>query len=85
MSHLIYEPAYSLITFDHEKFTSFCSDRGIIDLLHHSQGIYPEIDLASKVPLQFLPFYNYVQEEEAKLVGNRNWKLAKKILDIYYD
>lgn len=58
LSDHINEPAYSLITFDYKSFTRFCSDRGLGELLHHSKGIYPEIDTVQKVPLQFLPFYD---------------------------
>lgn len=41
LGSVIPEPAYSLISFNFDNFNKFCNDRGLIDLIRHSRGIYP--------------------------------------------
>jgi hypothetical protein len=74
------EPALSLAAFNFNRFNKFCNDRGLVQLIQRSRGIFPEIDSLKTQPLQFLPFYEETLSEEPFIMGNYNWKLARTLM-----
>lgn len=57
LAGLLPKPSYYVAKFDYEAFNEYCIKRGLLFLLRHSRGIYPEIDPKKTPLLQFLSFY----------------------------
>ena len=85
MKGILPEPSYSLARFRFEDFNKYCIDRGLPHLVRHTRGIYPLIDTKKTIPLQFLPFYDQITDNNSILIGNANCKSARKTVDAFYD
>lgn len=53
--------------------------------MRHIRGIYPLIDTKKTPALQFLPFYEELVNNNSTLIGNENWKFARKAVDAFYE
>ena len=83
LTALFPEPAFSLVSFERERFVQICTMEGLYDLLKHSMGIFPEIDSTKKMGLQFLPFDDELQKNVPVVLGNSNYVQAQSTLKMY--